>query len=255
MSEKPVKRASLPFKPYKINDQFDQLKMLVYSDQDVGRTVLAGSISKVPKIGDVLFCDVGANPTSLADFGYDGENLVPTKVESYADLDKILDYVEANPDAFGAVIIDCATKLQEFIVADCLDAANKKEPDLKVWNAVVAKMRNLFKRIGSLPVHVVVTALEKEVKDDDTGISTYAPNLVGRFSKEVMGYFGIMGRLFLYEKDESTFLRITHFGEGEHFIAKDKTGALKCDAGKFLVDASMQTIFELITVKHKLGEK
>lgn len=255
-----VKKSALPFTQYSLKETFEKLKLLVYSDTNVGKTVLAGSIVKVTGVQRALYLDIGANTSSLSSFGYNLDALTMVRIDGFTKGEgnlfvDVLNYVVANPDAFDALVIDNATNLQPFMIQEILTATGKSEPDLKVWGKLATSWRTVAKKIKDLPIHVIMAASEKGDVDDDTGVTRTVPGLVGKFAKEVIGYFDIVGRLVTVKDDDGNLHRVIAFEGDDSFVARDNTRALKTERGRYLVDTDLADIFELITSKHNLGEK
>ena len=245
-------KSNLPFKLYdNRKDNFKKLKCLFYGPSGVGKTVLAGSISVVPGLGPVLGVDVEGGMTSLASFDYDSIDL--TRVKSFTACDesymKIHKYLVGPDNEYASTILDSLTELQQMVVEECLQELGKKQPDLAVWNLVTGKMRKAVRRIRDLPIHVVATALDRQVKDESTGMMIRQPSLNGKMSEELPGFFDIVARLDIKKNKEGKLVRVAFFEGDGTFRAKDRTGAL----GRVMEEPTMEKMWNLIREKHKLG--
>lgn len=244
-------KSKTPFKLYNGEENFKKLKCLFYGPSGVGKTVLGGSMSVVPALGPSLGIDIEGGMTSLAAFGYDSIDL--TRVNAFTSSDesfmKVYQFLCGPDNIYASAILDSITELQAMVVDESLKEAGKKQPDLAVWNLVTGKMRKAIRRIRDLPMHVVTTALERQVKDEGTGVMVRQPSLNGKMSEELPGYFDIVARIDTKRGKEGKLIRVAHFEGDDTFRAKDRTGAL----GRTMEDPTMDKIWNLIREKHKLG--
>ena len=65
--------SELPWAEYDLDDNFSQLKMMIYGESGLGKSVLAGSICVTEEGAPTLGLDVEGGMTSLAAFGYKGQ--------------------------------------------------------------------------------------------------------------------------------------------------------------------------------------
>lgn len=241
-------KSDVPFGLYNGEENFRKLKCLFYGPSGVGKTVLAGSISAVPCLSPALGQDIEGGMTSLSSFGYDDIDL--TRINSFTcgqdSFMRVYKYLASPENKYGSTILDSLTELQALIIDEALLEEGKKKPDLAVWNLVAGKTRKVVRRIRDLPIHVVVTALDRQVKDESTGIMVKQPALVGKMSEELMGYFDIVGRLETKRTKEG-LVRVAYFEGDETFRAKDRTHSL----GKKMENPTMEKIWSLIREKHK----
>lgn len=252
-----VIESDLPFEEYDLEDNFRKLKILLYGESGLGKSVLAGSICDVDGIGLTLAQDVEGGMTSLAAFGYtDRDKIRFTKVKSFSKGEGAFtarrEHLVSNANKFGATIIDSTSELQAMLLKEVLEEDNKTDADLKVWNKITARMRDEIRTIRDLDIHVVTTALEKQIRDEQTGMMKIVPSLSGKMGNELPAYFDVVGWMTTQVFDGET-KRVVYFdpaapGVITPFLAKDRTGAL----GKGMIEPTMPKIFKLIREKHNL---
>lgn len=245
-----IARASLPFKVTNVKDNFSKLKILIYGPSGCGKTVLAGSICEVDALNPTLGIDIEGGMASLAAFGYENLTLTATKTYSSGDDNfvKAKNFIVENPTEFASCIIDSMTELQDLVLQEKMRKMKKEEPDLNIWGLTASTLGTAIRQIRDLPINVVVTALEKEITNKDTGEVRYAPNLSGKLASALPGFFDIVGRMTTFRDSEGNIRRGIEFAGDDRVLAKDRTGAL----GETMVDPTMSKIYSLITEKHNL---
>jgi hypothetical protein len=114
-------------------------------------------------------------------------------------------------------------------------------------------MINFTSLYYKLPIHVIMTCLEKTVTNKATGTVSYEPLLFGQSASEVPGYATIVARLMhrsvvkrtqlkvIEGVDENT-VSVAFFQPGGNFLAKDQTGTL----GPWMADPSIPKMLDLI---------
>lgn len=245
-------KSDKPFKLKSSKDSFRKLKILIYGPSGTGKTILVGSAAAVPVLCPVLGTDIEGGMTSLASYDYGEDTIDLTDVNSFTEgaesYMRVHKYLTSKENTYATAIMDSATELQQMVLDECLIEARKKEPDLHIWNRVTSKMRKAVRQIRDLPIHVLVTALERQVKDETKGIMVRQPALQGKISEEMPGFFDIVGKMEIKKNKAGEVVRILHFESDGSFVAKDRTGAL----GKKMENPTMEKIWNLIREKHKL---
>jgi hypothetical protein len=126
------------------------------------------------------------------------------------------------------------------------------------FGAVLAQMVNFARLFFGLPMHVIVTSLEKEERDEATGSVTYAPLLWGQSDTEVGGYAYVVARLVHRAALTPSILRVVEdpaqvkqgekltsvalFQPSGKYVAKDQYGCL----GALMTDPSITKMMNLI---------
>src|SRR5690606_7843848 len=90
-------------------------------------------------------------------------------------------------------------------------------------------MRKLLRHFRDLPLHVIMTALSQEVKDETDGSITVKPALPGKLADEVSAMLDIVLYLASVETRENgktTMIRRALTASTRKFVAKDRSGRL-----------------------------
>jgi hypothetical protein len=78
-----------------------------------------------------------------------------------------------------------------------------------------------------LPMNVVMTALEAEIKDEVSGAVARRPAMPGRLGFELAGYFDLVLYLYLeHDRERDAFVRRLRSVGDERLVAKDRFGKL-----------------------------
>jgi hypothetical protein len=102
---------------------------------------------------------------------------------------------------FKSVILDGLTEVQRMsfsVVAGYKNVGPGSIPtgiERQHFGRVLAQMTRLADLYFQLPIHVIMTSLERTEKDEATGTVSYGPLLWGQSSGEVAGYAHLVGRL------------------------------------------------------------
>lgn len=160
--------AGNPFK--KAQNVEPKMKVLVYGASGVGKTFFAlsgkGKIAVIDTEGGTAHY---AGREGLQEF-----DVLPTK--TYKDVKAAVEFVAANPDAYGTLVIDPLTVIWETLQDSAQikrAAANAakgrgtgivEETDLEMldWGRIKRQYKSLLTAIINLPIHTIVIAREKD---------------------------------------------------------------------------------------------
>lgn len=247
--------SGLPWEPFDLMNNFNRLKMLFYGETFVGKTILTGSISEIA--GPTLYLELEEGSTSLAAVGYtDKEKITALQVTSIDETNtftppkpytKARDFLIKNNTAFKSVIIDSMTEFQNKYIRELCKKQNKAHAEQHMWNTIGARMAEEVEIIKSMNMHVLMTALEKKKEDPKTKIMKSHPAIKGMAMAELEAKLDVIGYC-TYQMVEGSMHRIVQFHGTDQFVAKDRTQALPA----YMVDPTMEKIFELISKKHDL---
>lgn len=161
-----------PSNPFRAPDQAPtRAKLLVYGPSGVGKTFLAlsapGRIAVIDTEGGTAFY---ADRPGLSKF-----DVLPTK--TFAQVEQAVAYLKANPGVYETLVIDPVTVLYETLQ----DAAQQRradqrrnvDADLEMldWQHIKRAYKRLMNELVNLPMHVVVTAREADLKEERTSSS------------------------------------------------------------------------------------
>jgi hypothetical protein len=163
----------------------------------------------------VINAEGGLKKKPLRDFGINLDNIVawprPGQYEQLlteAGLDQLFWRVKSDllrdKDSWYAVVWDSASEMNQKLVRDVvlrevgknaeLPVAKRKEHrdnpyflDRSDWGEGGEVMIRMLKRFRDLPVHFLVTALERRDVDEDTGRVVYGPAVAPAVQKDLLG--------------------------------------------------------------------
>lgn len=245
------------------------LRVLLYGVPGSTKTRTAATAALDERTAPALLLNAAGNPISVRD--YDPPPDV-VEVEKLKDVNAPYDWIlrgqpethpfpkefDLNPP-YKTLIVDQLTDVQRMsfaLITGNTTLAPGNHPTrsgFKEFGAVLGQMVNFTKLYYSLPIHVIMTCLEKSEKNEATGAITYSPLLWGQSNIEVPGYAYVVARLVhrsklkkhalrqLEQADEST-TSVAFFVPSGTFIAKDQYGAL----GDWMVDPSIPKMVDLI---------
>lgn len=155
-----------PFKP--AEQVAPKVKCLLYGAPGVGKTYLAltapGPVAVIDTEGGTAFYAKRSGSGVLSKF-----DVLTTK--TFAEVERAMAYVKANPDAYKTVVIDPVTVLYETLqeAAQMKRAGRRNDPDADLemldWQRIKRSYKRLMTDLVNLPVHVIVTAREKELSE------------------------------------------------------------------------------------------
>lgn len=185
------------------------LKLLLYGRPGSTKTRTAATAALDPRTAPVLHLDMGGNPLSIRDFEYKPDIV---RLDKFSDLDAAYDFLtwmHANNRGkvaipklvaelglrtdYKTVIIDGVSELQRDAFMD--ETGNRgKGPGARLvarqiqhYGAVMAQLSYMAYLFYKLPMHVIITALEKEDTTSSGGVF-YRPMLDGQAAGMVASY-------------------------------------------------------------------
>lgn len=160
------------------------IRSLSIGDSGKGKTHFSGSISKYGK-PFVIDVEKGLSTCAGLDIDY-------VAINNWDELGEAYGWFLANYKEHGYthLVIDSLTRLQEYWIRD-------NAPDGKMtqaqWGQCLAWMKKFVDKVTrECPVHVHMTAMAMESKDEITGGIKVFPNIQGQFKHNLPGYFDIV---------------------------------------------------------------
>lgn len=148
-----------------------------------------------------------------------GFDRLPT--QRLEEIEQAISYIEANPAAYGTLVIDTVTGIYEGLVG--AKAKDDGSVNVKSWGLIKRKWRSLMARLNNLPINIVAVVHENDmVETDDKG------------SSKIVGQKLDAEKTF--ERNPDVLLRL--YLQGDKLTArvlKDRTGT--CQAGALVTDA------------------
>lgn len=183
-----------------LTDRDDLLKVGIYSESGVGKTVFASTFPR-----PILWLEAEGGTNSIAD-KKDIDIARMSGLDSYREA---LRYLQANPGKYKTVVIDSGSEAQaavlsEVMRAEAADDADIDEfaPHLQHFGKVARVMREVLRGFRDLPMNVVITALTRE-DEDALGKKKVRPKFLPAVAEDFPSFLDAV--VFLYpvpEKDE-----------------------------------------------------
>lgn len=223
------------------------VKILVYGRNGMGKTRFASTAA------NCLIVDIHEEGTRSAK----GSGAKKFSVEKWADIGDIYWYLKAGNHPYEAVALDTLTAMNRLCLNMVMGEAEDRDPnreigmpDRRSYGRAGELMRNQLLAFRNLPMHVIFTAQERVISDEDGDEPVlHTPDLPAGSRGIAMGSVGIIGRIYQQQvkiRNKKT-KAITERWEvrmlvGPHdtFDTKDRTGAL----GNVLRNPTLAAIIE-----------
>jgi phage nucleotide-binding protein len=206
----------------KIEETPKFLKMIIYGESGVGKTVFA---STAP---NCLFIDAEAGTMSIRDAGVD-----VASVTKFHELLDIFEYLKHEKHNYKSVVIDSLTEMMRKSMDEVMVVSAAKNPsqDIEIpaqrdWGKNIEQTRKMIRAFRDLPMNVIFTCLTRETTDETTGVVTIRPALSGKLSIEAPGYIDVLGYLYTQSEKEDKIVRRLLVQPRGKYVAKDRTGKL-----------------------------
>lgn len=260
-------------------------RSLIYAVAGGGKTSLYGTILDVPEMLPALWIDAGGQVISLRRFqGHaNWPKLKILGLEQLSDLSHIHTWLKKGQPADDAVMVqkngckpgykslifDGISHIQQLSFArstgsDRLGLGDQPpKPEWRDYGAVLEHMIKFALNVmQDLPMHVLITALEREDKEGENGPPTFKPGLRGQAAEYIPAYSNLMGRLVHKDRlednvksqlksqlDAKTY-NVVFFKPTERRWAKDQYGI----GTTYIIDPTMRELYDRVyTDKYKKG--
>lgn len=90
------------------------------------------------------------------------------------------------------IVVESLTHLGDMLVEDVSGYGTKKM-DQQGWGLISSFLRTLHSRLRNLDVHVVYTALQKTTENEQSGVITGSPNLIGQTAEKLPSACDVIG--------------------------------------------------------------
>lgn len=245
------------------------LRLLLYGKPGSTKTRTASTAALDERTAPALMLEAAGNPISIRDYPQKPDII---RIDQLKDLNAPYDWIrrgqpeghslvkkfDLNPP-YKTLIVDQLTDVQRMSFSEVsgnkeLDpGSHPQRVQRQHFGAVLGQMVNFAKLYYSLPLHVIMTALEKTTVNEMTGAVSYSPLLWGQSDTEVPGYAYVVARLVhrtlvkartlkMMEDATSDTVSVAFFVPSGTFLAKDQYGAL----GIAMADPTVPKMVDLI---------
>lgn len=191
----------------------EHLKILVYADPGVGKTYFLGTADDDPRLTPALLVDTEGGTLTIRG----KKNIDVVRVRSYEDIVKLInhlrmpDHSKCSHRQWKCIMIDSLTELQKQIMQEILRMEYVKKPsrdpdipEMRDWGKNAERVRKVVRAFRDLQgYHIIFTLLQREIKDDNTGITVVKPGLPGQLADDIAGFIDIVGYLQIVRKEET----------------------------------------------------
>ena len=177
--------------------------MVVYGPAGVGKTTLASSAQDSTYGKDVFFIDIEAGTRSISDRG----DITVFKPNDWLDISGVYKYLSEEKHGFRTVVIDSLTEAQRYSLEYAMRSAKNPEfPGLQDYgksNEQLVRLVRSFKALSQTKGYTIIfTALEREDKDENTGVVSIGPALSPKAQEGVCGAVDCVARLTVNREGE-----------------------------------------------------
>lgn len=182
----------------KLEERQQFVNMLVYGESGVGKTTFASSAPR-----PILWLESEGGTSSIGD----KKDIDIARVTSLDTYREALQMLLGQPDAYKTVVLDSFTETQAGILKEIMRAAVAQDdsrdefsPLFSEWGRLTGVMREIARGFRDLPMHTIITALQREDTDELTGRVKVRPRLSPALADELPGYMDAVG--YLYAKGD-----------------------------------------------------
>lgn len=193
------------------------VKALIYGRAGVGKTYLARTAPQP------LIVSAESGLLALRDV-----EIPVVTIHTIAELDELYAWVSqsAEADQFYTIFIDSLSEIAEVVLSNA--KATVKDPRA-AYGELTDRMLINVKRFRDLSgKHVIMTAKQEAIKDENTGIIATGPSMPGRQLGPALPYlFDEVLRLGIGKTPEGEQFRFLQTAPDLQFDAKDRSGSLE----------------------------
>lgn len=206
------------------------VKMLVYSQAGMGKTVLTATLPSPILIS----AESGALSLKRQNleriFGVETGgicyNIPMIVINSMDDLVECYNWALQSPEAaqFQSIALDSISEIGEVVLSNAKKTS--KDPR-QAYGELIEQMTRIIRSFRDLPKNVYMTCKMDSAKDELTGVTKYGPSLPGaKLSKEIGYFFDEVFRIGVNKDEQGVPYRFLQTQPDIQYEAKDRSGAL-----------------------------
>jgi hypothetical protein len=241
----------------KLEEREKHVNALVYGSSGVGKTTFAASAPK-----PILWLESEGGTSSIGDM----TGIDIARVQGLETYREALQLLQANPAQYKTVVLDSFTESAAAILQEIMRAAVAMDagrdvhaPQFGEWGRLTGVMREIARGFRDLPMHTVITALERSDTDELTGRVKIRPRMSPTLADELPGFMDVVG--YLYSKGDIVDGKAAAAGEEQPEIERvmllrptsKHVAKLRAPKGSnppdFLIDAEFDDVAALLRIE------
>lgn len=147
------------------------------------------------------------------------------RIRNFQDIWKMHKFLKEARHPFKSWCIDGMNELQRMDMDEILGASNHDVPEQRDYQFSTEHFRKLFSDFFSLPMHGMMTVIERTDQDQPTGRMIWKPALTGQLADTIGVNVDIVGRMVMAQRDNQA-VRMVGTQPNNNYVAKDLTGKL-----------------------------
>jgi len=255
--------------PIKLSSSPRFVNALFFAKPGAGKTTLAGTAQGHPSMKHILFIDIEGGLSSVDHIdgilyervGKDASG--KPNYKTCEDLERIfwsLVNKEEGYKEIQTVVIDSGTELQgmdlqDIVMSHVNDPKSRRDnPDLleqRDYMVNTSRLKRIFRMFRDADFHFIVTALTRQIEDDNGVLQEIAPSFTQKLGEAVMGYMDFVW--FLYaDKDGNRKLLTQPKGP---YRVKTRGKAFAEAIGKSVTNPNLAELYELYLKSGRKNKK
>jgi phage nucleotide-binding protein len=161
------------------------MNILVYGRSGIGKTCFAAQAQDHPLMKNVLFADIEGGMMTVA--ARSDIDAVPIRsMDEFTQLVQAFKNNDPALEKYRTLVVDSFTELQRLNMDKI---CGQKQARIQDYGTSTTQLGDLVRVLRDMPIHVVLTALNREKKDGGEAgkIIEVAPSLTEQLGKTVMG--------------------------------------------------------------------